>query len=66
MSLSKEVKEDDIYLFYIPDYFKKPIPALDGLSEFGRNYSYVKSVFDEFAEILKSWVSFFFIFFESF
>jgi hypothetical protein len=53
-TLSKDVKEDAVYLFVIPDNLKKPTPVYDGLSEFGRSYYYIKSVFNEFAEIFQT------------
>jgi len=53
-NIPKDVKEDAVYLFVIPDNLKKPTPAYDGLSEFGKSYYSVKSVFDEFTEILEA------------
>ena len=53
-ALPKEVMEDAVYLFIIPDNLKKPIPGLDGLSDFGKRYFYMKSIIDGFAEILET------------
>lgn len=52
-NLPREITEDALSLFIIPDSLKLPVPLVSGLSEFGRRYYFMKPVIDGFAELFE-------------